>query len=215
MNQRSLVITSFACALLAALCIALLDRPVAQAVHGSALASAAFFIEGTRALDAISGRSLLSSHTLSGILLGSVLLACGCIGWIAARRARSARALVFTGLVQLATIASAWVLKDIFGRLRPFQVLASGDWAHAWFVGGNSFPSGHNAFFWGLFVPLAYLYPRWLIPLLLIPVYIALARVDASMHFVSDVLASIALACLVTVIAARLFERWIKPQHQA
>jgi membrane-associated phospholipid phosphatase len=80
-----------------------------------------------------------------------------------------------------------------------------------WFAGGNSFPSGHNAFFWGLFLPLIYCFPRLRIPLLLIPLFIALARIDENYHFLSDVLTAIAVAALITLLAAALCQRWIKP----
>jgi len=102
-------------------------------------------------------------------------------------------------------------LKDVFGRQRPYELFAHGDWSQAWFAGGNSFPSGHVSYFWGLFMPLMYLFPRWRVPLLLVPLFIALARIDTSFHFLSDVLASIALAALVTLLAAMLCGRWIKP----
>ncbi len=82
-----------------------------------------------------------------------------------------------------------------------------------WFAGGNSFPSGHNAFFWGLFLPLIYLFPRWRIPLLIVPLFIAFARIDENYHFLSDVLGAIAIAALVTWLAAFLVERWIKPSR--
>jgi len=48
-----------------------------------------------------------------------------------------------------------------------------------------------------------------------VPVFIAIARVDENMHFLSDVLGSIALACIVTLIAAVLFARWIRPAASA
>lgn len=211
MNKHSLALVAAIFSILALLSILLIDRHLAEAVHASALASAALFTEGTRALDLVAGRSLLSSHTLSGLLLGSCLVALGILGWLWRRRAFAPRAAMFTGGVQLATIACAWVLKHIFGRMRPYEVIAHGDWSHVWFAGGNSFPSGHNAYFWGLFVPLMYLFPRYRIPLLLIPVFIALARIDASMHFASDVFASIALAAFVTLMAAMLCRRWIQP----
>jgi membrane-associated phospholipid phosphatase len=211
MSKRALTLTALVCALLAAISIFGFDRRIAEAVHASAVASAAVFVEGTRALDAVSGRSLLHSHALSGVLLGGILFALGVLGWLFNRGSYLARALIFTGGVQLATIASAWALKDVFGRQRPYELFAHGDWSHAWFAGGNSFPSGHNAFFWGLFMPLIYLFPRWRIPLLIVPLFIALARIDTSFHFLSDVLASVALAALVTLLAAMLCGRWIKP----
>lgn len=211
MNKRSLAVTAVLCAGLALLCIFAFDRHLAQTIHASALASATFFVNGTQALDVASGRRLLHSHLLSGVLLGGCLCALGVFGWLLNRRGFLPRALLFAGGVQLATIACAWALKHVFGRLRPYQVFAHGDWNHVWFAGGDSFPSGHNAFFWGLFLPLMYLFPRYRIPLLLIPLFIALARIDESVHFASDVFASIALAALVTLIAASLLNRWIKP----
>jgi membrane-associated phospholipid phosphatase len=211
MSKRALALTALACALLASVSIVGFDRQIAEAVHASAAASAAVFVEGTRALDAVSGRSLLRSHALSAVLLGGIQFALGVLTWLFNRGSYLARALIFTGGVQLATIASAWALKNVFGRLRPYELFAHADWSHAWFAGGNSFPSGHNAFFWGLFMPLMYLFPRYRFALLLVPVFIALARIDVSMHFASDVLASIALAALVTLLAAMLCGRWIKP----
>ena len=211
MSKRALAITALVCAALALISIFGFDRRIAEAVHASVVAGSAVFVEGTRALDAVSGRSLLHSHALSGVLLGGILFALGVLGWLLNRSSFTARAAIFTGGVQLATIASAYGLKEVFGRQRPYILLGGGDWQHMWFAGGNSFPSGHIAFFWGLFLPLMYLFPRWRVPLLLIPLFIALARIDMSFHFLSDVLASIALAALVTLIAATLLGRWIKP----
>jgi membrane-associated phospholipid phosphatase len=99
----------------------------------------------------------------------------------------------------------------VFGRLRPYQLLEHNDWSHAWFAGGTSFPSGHVSFFWGLFLPLAYLYPKYRVPLLVLPVFIGFARIDENVHFLSDVLGSIALAAIVTLLAAVVFGRWIQP----
>lgn len=211
MSKRALALTALVCAVLALVSIFGFDRRIAEAVHASIVAGSAVFVDGTHALDAISGRSLLRSHALSGVLLGGILFALGALGWLFDRGSYLARALLFTGGVQLATIAAAFGLKEVFGRQRPYELLGHGDWQHMWFAGGSSFPSGHNAFFWGLFLPLMYLFPRWCIPLLLIPLFIALARIDMSFHFLSDVLAAIALAAFVTLIAATLLGRWIKP----
>ena len=211
MSKRALALTALVCAALALVLLFGLDRRIAEAVHASVVASSAVFVDGTHALDAISGRSLLHSHMLSGVLLGGILCALGILGWLFNRGSALARALLFTGGVQLTTIAAAFGLKKFFGRQRPYELFGHGDWQHIWFAGGSSFPSGHVAFFWGLFLPLMYLFPRWRIPLLIIPVFIAFGRIDMSVHFVSDVLASVTLAALVTLIAATLLGRWIKP----
>ena len=50
------------------------------------------------------------------------------------------------------------------------------------------FPSGHGAHFWGLFFPLAFLFPRYRIPFLIIPLFISVARVGVNDHWCSDVL---------------------------
>jgi membrane-associated phospholipid phosphatase len=42
-------------------------------------------------------------------------------------------------------------------------------------------------------------------------VFIAFARVDENVHFLSDVLGGIALAAIVTLLAAVVFGRWIRP----
>jgi membrane-associated phospholipid phosphatase len=55
-----------------------------------------------------------------------------------------------------------------------------------------------------LFLPLAWLLPRWRWPLVVIPWFIAVARVDANHHFISDVGVSIAMAALLTLALARV-----------
>ncbi|HET8942833.1 MAG TPA: phosphatase PAP2 family protein [Rudaea sp.] len=211
MSKRALAFTAAIAAALALLSVFAFDQPIAMAVHGSGIENSVFFVDGVVLLDRISGRSLLSSHLLSGLLLGTTLFAAGVIGLLLRRRSFSARALIFTGGVQLAVIATAWVIKHFFGRLRPYEIFSQGHWDSMWFAGGNSFPSGHVAFFCGVFVPLLYLFPRYRIALLIIPVYVVLARIDESFHFVSDVLASAALAALITLIAATILDRWIQP----
>ena len=210
MSRRMLVITAAVCALIALVSIFALDQTIAMAVHNSGYENAAFFVDGRSFLDVFTGRGLVGSHVgLGQFLLGGIFIAIGAI-WFAIRRTSYvARALIFTGTVQWATIEAAWQIKDVFGRMRPFQLIEKDDWSHIWFMGSNSFPSGHNAFFWGLFVPLMYTFPRWRIPLLIVPVFIGLARIDENYHFLSDVLASICLACLITLIAAELCKRWL------
>jgi membrane-associated phospholipid phosphatase len=97
-------------------------------------------------------------------------------------------------------------LKEIFQRLRPFKVIEAGNWDWKFFSGhGDAFPSGHSAFFWGLFFPLAYVFPRYRLPLLIIPVFISIARVGVNVHWCSDVIASAGLAALVTLVFIWLF----------
>jgi membrane-associated phospholipid phosphatase len=212
-SRRTLIVMALVCALIALVSIFTFDQAIAMAVHNSGFENTAFFVEGRSFLDVFTGRGLVGSHVgLGQFLLGGLFIIIGLIAFAIRRTSYAARALIFTGVVQWLTIETAWQIKDVFGRMRPYQLIEKNDWSHMWFTGSNSFPSGHNAFFWGLFVPLMYLYPRWRIPLLIVPIFIALARVDENYHFLSDVLASVALACLITLLAAALFKRWLDAQ---
>lgn len=116
-----------------------------------------------------------------------------------ARRFRVASwSLAFVGLSQLATRLIAGVLKNVFGRLRPFEALADGSWSDSFFADGSAFPSGHAAHFWGFYFALAMLFPRYRWPLLVLPVLTSIARVVVNDHYLGDVLASAAIAAAVT-----------------
>jgi membrane-associated phospholipid phosphatase len=212
MSKRALALTAAICAAMTLLSIFAFDHAIASFVHYSAIENAPFFVRGREFLDGFTGRGLVGSKVGLGQLTLGVALILGGLLWLVLPSTRIvARALIFAGAVQLATIETVWLVKDYFGRMRPYQLILSGDWDHMWFAGGNSFPSGHNAFFWGLFLPLAYLFPRLRIPLLIIPLFIAFARIDENYHFLSDVLGAITVAALITLLAAFLVERWIKP----
>jgi len=122
--------------------------------------------------------------------------------------------LLFVGCAQIVTRLAAAGLKGIFERLRPFEVIPAGNWDWKFFAGhGNAFPSGHSALFWGLFFPLVFVFPRYRLPLLIIPVFISIARVGVNDHWSSDVIASAGLAALITLVFAWLFR--MKPAHGA
>jgi len=161
MSKRSLAWTA-AVALIAAIVSTLaLDRGIAEAVRHSGIESATMVVKLREILDFFTGSSFTRGYgSIGQVLLGATLVVIGAL-WLLARRTNyTARALIFTGLVQIGTIEASSLLKGVFGRLRPFQLLERGDWSHIWFAGGTSFPSGHVAFFGGLFLPLAYLYPK-------------------------------------------------------
>lgn len=65
----------------------------------------------------------------------------------------------------------------------------------------------------GLFMPLAYLFPRWRWPLMLTPWFIAVARINANDHFISDVAASIVLVGVITLILAGLTKQRKGPNN--
>lgn len=104
--------------------------------------------------------------------------------------------LFYVGAAQLLCTAIADFAKPPFGRLRPFQAPVDGD---RWFMGADfgSFPSGHAAFYTGLFLPLAFLFPRWAGALLAVPLLVGAQRILSHDHYASDVGASFLLAAAV------------------
>jgi membrane-associated phospholipid phosphatase len=205
MDLRFLLGAALVAALFLAAGLAGLDRPLAEWVHASGIENARLFAWGLAALDVISGLRLwICALPWIAILIGTFELRLQ-------RRVRLGYALLGAGLVQTAAIETMITGKEIFGRLRPLQVLASGDWSRVWFAGGESFPSGHSAFYFGLLLPLAAACPiRWLrIVLVAIPVYVGLARIDLAKHFVSDVSASVLMVSIYSLIAAWLMRRWL------
>jgi membrane-associated phospholipid phosphatase len=131
---------------------------------------------------------------ISKWLTGAVILLAA-IGLFFIRRHRpTAWLLLFVSLSQLITRLIAGVLKNVFLRERPYEI---GD--GRWFIeGGSSFPSGHAGHFWGLFFALAIAFPKTRIPFLILALFVSLARVVVNDHYVSDVLASGAIAAFVT-----------------
>ena len=205
MDHRFLLGAALVAALFLAAGLAGLDRPLAEWVHASGIENARLFAWGLAALDVVSGlRIWICALPWVAILIGTFELRLQ-------RRVRLGYALLAAGLVQTAAIETMITAKELFGRLRPVQVLASGDWSHVWFAGGESFPSGHSAFYFGLLLPLAAACPiRWLrIVLVAIPVYVGLARIDLAKHFVSDVAASALMVSIYALVAAWLIRRWL------
>jgi membrane-associated phospholipid phosphatase len=141
---------------------------------------------------------------ISTYLYGGVLVLAGIVAraW---KRPTLARLLLFIGLAHVTARFVTDIMKPPFSRLRPYEALATGSWNDTWFAPvGNSFPSGHAVHFWSLFFPLVLLFPRFWKPLAVLPVFISAARVAVNHHYLSDVIASAAVAALITTAYARM-----------
>lgn len=204
MNRRQIVYSILLSIALTLLCVLFLDQPIAALVQKVNGRSSAILLQGTTLLEVISGFPIGKyALTFTLIALGLILLT-----WKSTRSA--AWMLLFIGCTQLTTRLFVGTLKGVFERLRPFEVIEAGNWDSKFFGGhGNAFPSGHGAHFWGLFFPLAFLFPRYRIPLLIIPLFISIARVGVNDHWCSDVIGSIAIAGAMTLIFIWIFR--IKP----
>ncbi len=177
--------------MLAALGILLLDHAVAQLVRSTGFEDAWLFDRGTELLDFVTGKEV------SKFLLGGVVLLGGAALALAPRTRAAGRMALYVGTTQLLATLVTGMAKNLFGRLRPYELLSATPPDATWFVGGSAFPSGHAGFYFGLLLPLACLFPKWRWPLLAIAWFIAVARVVANDHFVADVGASIAVAGLL------------------
>jgi membrane-associated phospholipid phosphatase len=200
MNRRLIgysIIVSLALTLLS---IFFFDQPIAAFVQRAGGRSSLLLQKGTSFLEVISGFPIAKYALTYALLTAGLLL----FAWKCTRSA--AWMVLFIACAQFVTRIAAGTLKGVFERLRPFEVLQAGDWDWKFFGGhGNSFPSGHAAHFWGLFFPLVFLFPRYRTLFLIIPLFISVARVGVNDHWCSDVIASAALAAILTLICIWLF----------
>lgn len=174
--------------LLAIVCIAFVDQPVARLL--AQYEPAPLWNRGIELLEW--GVGLPVFRWLSG-----VALVLGMIATVAVPRWRwRAPAWMFLAACHVLSQVSTRYIKEWTGRLRPLEWLGQGGTETFLWEKGVAFPSGHVAIFASVAIPIVALFPRWW-PLLAVAVFPMLARVAVDAHFVSDVLAAITLVCLV------------------
>ncbi len=185
MNRRQIIYSFVVAVVLTFLSIFFFDQPIAAFVQRVGGRSSLILLQGTSILEVISGFPIAKYALTYALLTAGLIL----FAWKSTRSA--VWMLLFIACAQFVTRIAAGTLKGVFERLRPFEVIQAGNWDWKFFSDhGTSFPSGHSAHFWGLFFPLAFLFPRYRIPLLIIPLFISVARVGVNDHWCSDVLAS-------------------------
>ena len=117
---------------------------------------------------------------------------------------------LFTTLVTAATVWTAdllaSLLKAVFDRQRPYEVIPEVDPLLRWDLAG-SFPSGHAATSFAGAVVLTFLLGRWGPWLFLLAAAVAFSRVYVGVHYPLDVLAGAALGALVGLAATALVRR--------
>jgi membrane-associated phospholipid phosphatase len=200
MNKRQIVYSFFVALVFALLSIFFFDQPIAAFVQRAGGRESVIFQQGTHWLEVASGFPI-DRYFLTYLLLGASALL-----FISKSTRPIAWMLLFVACAHIVTRLTGGTLKNVFRRLRPFEVIQAGTWDWKFFGDhGSSFPSGHGAHFWGLFFPLAFLFPRYRVPLLILPLFITVARVGVNDHWCSDVLASAAIAALITLAFIWLF----------
>jgi membrane-associated phospholipid phosphatase len=200
MNKRQIIYGIFVALALMFLSIFFFDQPIAAFVQKVDGRSSVILQQGTAFVEVISGFPIHKYALTCALLATAAIL----FAWKSTRAA--AWMLLFIGVAQIVTRLTAGTLKNVFNRLRPFEVIQAGNWDWNFFGDrGSSFPSGHSAHVWGLFFPLAFLFPRYRIPLLVIPLFMSVARVGVNDHWCSDVIASAGIAAAITLLFIWLF----------
>lgn len=211
MSRRFLAISALIAATFMFAGLLFLDKPIVLAINNSSFENLPFFVNGLDFFD-----------TIFGLHTWYWLAACTCVAvgliaiWLSSTTQIPRRlgvVVLSAGLVQASTLGLMILGKNTFGRLRPMQLLESGDWSVLWFAGGGSFPSGHGSFYFGLFLPFAASAPRlWQrIFLIAIPVFAVCARLDMGKHFLSDVSCSALIAASMALLVSLLMRRWLLP----
>ena len=189
-----------ACALL----ILFLDHPLAQFIHGHFGGAAPFFSALTAAADA--AHEALMTHVLGLPVIFLVLGLAFAIGRYALKR-RGATLFLILLLTHEFSVVLANALKGSVHRLRPevqfgADYVGTGLWASG--PHNDSFPSSHTATYFSLCWPLALAFPRWRVPLLVLPGLVALGRLVLGMHYLSDVWFSLWLVVALTFLFSQL-----------
>lgn len=210
MSSRNLIVLSISLLLSVIVAIFFVDRPLALWIDANLHGVQPVFVEITHYTE------LLTGFPISKFLPAFVALSIG-IGFHVITRSNSvARYFYFVGLTFLFSRIVAGTLKNVFLRSRPVVLLKDHEMTNTFFVDeGNSFPSGHTAHYWGLLLPLAFLFPKFRITILAVATLLSLGRVIVNDHYLGDILASGLIALWVCIIFKKLFvDRFeIKPVH--
>ena len=183
-----------------ALLILVLDQPLAGFIHGHFGGAAPFFGALTAAADA--AHEGLMQHVAG---LPIIFLALGlafAVGRYALKKPSATLFLVLL-LTHEFSMVMANVLKGAVHRLRPEVQFGAGyPGSGLWATGphNDSFPSYHTAVYFSLFWPLAVAFPRWRVPLLVLPGLIGMGRLVLSAHYLSDVWFSLWLVVALTFL---------------
>ena len=184
--------------------ILFLDQPVAWFVHGHLAGGIPFFVALTAAADA--AHDALMAHVLGLPLIFLGLGLAFAVGRYLLKR-RGATVFLVLLLTHEFSMVLANVLKGSVHRLRPevqfgAGYVGSGLWATG--PHNDSFPSTHTAVYFSLFWPLAVAFPRFRVPLLVLPGLIGIGRLVLGAHYVSDVWFSIWLVVALTFLFGQL-----------
>jgi membrane-associated phospholipid phosphatase len=181
--------------------IQFVDRPLALTLDGH--------LKGTKLLlhQLVSGLEWITAFNVSKYLLGGLLLLAGVVLYLFPLTRGISGYFFFIGSTHLVSRLVAGTLKNVFLRSRPNEFIENNEVRDFFVEGGSSFPSGHVAHFFSLFIPLLFIISRGRFWIILIPSIVAIQRVLSNDHYLSDVLAGILIAYLFSLAFIKLFQR--------
>jgi membrane-associated phospholipid phosphatase len=181
------------------ICIIQIDRPLAIFIENHL----AFLQQPfTKVLSVIE----FSELAISRYIVAALILLAAIVLLLRDKGFQRARFLFFIGATLVSTRLVVRILKSVFERNRPHVFLNNQSVNDFFSSGADSFPSGHAANYFGFFLPLMVLLPRYKWALLIIPCFVALQRVIVNDHYLSDVLAGVLIASLITLLFQRIFK---------
>jgi membrane-associated phospholipid phosphatase len=197
MSPRSSLYLAAITAVLSAICIALIDQPLARVL--GEYEQAGFWNKAIEMLEWTLGLPFFK-------LFSSVVLVAGLVVVLGVARWRPhAHAWMIVAGTHVSCRFLTPRIKDVTGRLRPSEWLKKGGDTF-WRDGGIAFPSGHVVLFASILIPLAIVAPKTR-PLLAIVAFVMLARILVNAHYVSDTLAALTLVALVAWLLSELLRR--------
>lgn len=185
--------------------ILFLDQPIAWFTHQYLAGAKPFFAAYTRVAEIIYDSVLMWPIGKLPFLFVSLIGAFVVVRIVLRRRWGTVFLLVL--FTHVASQVSANVLKGVVHRLRPEVLFEKGSIGMGLWQSGphnDSFPSAHAAGFFSLFWPFAVVFPRYRLPLVLLPGLICIGRLILDEHYVSDVW----FAMWLVVAFTKLF-RWL------
>ncbi|MBX0291986.1 phosphatase PAP2 family protein [Hymenobacter sp. HSC-4F20] len=192
------------------LCIFVVDEPLARLVHERGAPVLPFFTALMMVTDTIG--ELMHKGGGLGVPLPWLLLLV-LFGVARFRRWPHCTIWVVVLLTMVGSEGVANLLKLYFNRPRPLAIVTyQAPNADFWQPVGrfDAFPSGHTAWAAGLLLPLALRFPKarpWLLACIGL---VGMARVGLEAHWLSDVVASVCLA-LVLTCGVELATWWLRP----
>lgn len=143
----------------------------------------------------VAGGTWVATYLIPLVILAALLIA------------RRWRAAVFVLVALLASVAMVQLLKSLFGRARPGEMLVTSDF--------GSFPSGHTANAATMAVLAVLLFPRlWVLLLgVLWTLAMAFSRTLLSVHWLTDTIGGMLVGAGTVLIVGVLMLGWVRQRR--